>query len=71
MNRPEPKLAVSSHLAASTSEHPWPSFDGTRLPLLRPARQQLSRVNFDFKDYSTVAQRKSGLLALLIEEGAL
>ena len=71
MNRPEPKLAVSSHLAASTSEHPWPSFDGTRLPLLRPARQQLSRVNFDFRNYPAVARRKSGLCALRIEEGAL
>lgn len=62
MNRPEPKLAVSSHLAASTSEHPWPSFDGTKLPLSQPARQQLSRIYSDFRNNPAVAERKSGLL---------
>ncbi len=71
MNRPVPKLAVSSHLAASTPERPWPSIGGTRLPLSQPARQQLSRVDFELRNYPAVARRKSGLCALRIEEGAL
>jgi hypothetical protein len=62
MNLPKPKLAVSSHLAASTSEHPWPSFDGTKLPLSQPARQQLSRIYSDYRNNPAVAERKSGLL---------
>jgi hypothetical protein len=62
MNRPESKLAVASRFASSTVECPWPSFDGTKLPLSQPARQQLSRVYSDFKNNSRVAQRKSGLL---------
>jgi hypothetical protein len=56
MNRPVPKLAVSSHLASSTSKHP--SFDGTKLPLSQPARQQLS----DLRNNPAVAERKAGLL---------
>ena len=62
MNRPESNLAVASRLASSTVECPWPSFDGTKLPLSQPARQQLGRVYSDFKNNSRVAQRKSGLL---------
>jgi len=57
MNRPVPKL-----VASSTVECLWPSFDGTKLPLSQPARQQLSRVYSDFRNNPTLTQRKSGLL---------
>jgi hypothetical protein len=38
----------------------WPSFDGTKLPLSQPARQQLSRIYSDFRNNPAVAERKAG-----------